>query len=73
MSIFLSNFSSSFDIWICSCRELVELGHGSKDSVPRRQLFAGTGSKAAIVFPPVVTAQWEEQVHSHTSSHVVDS
>lgn len=34
-------------------RELIELG---KDS--GRQLFAG-----AIAFPPVVTAQWEEQVN----------
>ncbi|RRT75038.1 hypothetical protein B296_00017195 [Ensete ventricosum] len=42
--------------------ELVDLGHGNKDSVPRRQLFAGTGSKPAIVFPPVITAHWEEQV-----------
>lgn len=42
------------------CRELVEVGHSSKDS--GRQLFAGTDAKPAIVFPPPVTAQWEEQV-----------
>lgn len=40
--------------------ELVEVGHSSKDS--GRQLFAGTDAKPAIVFPPTVTAQWEEQV-----------
>ncbi|XP_059624463.1 callose synthase 5 [Cornus florida] len=40
-------------------REVVELGHSSKDS--GRQLFAGTDSKPAIVFP-LVTAQWEEQI-----------
>lgn len=40
--------------------ELVEIGHSSKDS--GRQLFAGTDKKPAIAFPPVVTAQWEEQV-----------
>lgn len=45
--------------------ELVELGHGNKDSVPRRQLFAGTGEKPAILFPPPITAQWEEQVHNN--------
>ncbi|OVA15866.1 Glycosyl transferase [Macleaya cordata] len=50
------------DMMVNEIRELVELGHGSKDSVPRRQLFAGTDPKPAIVFPPVVTAQWEEQI-----------
>jgi hypothetical protein len=40
--------------------ELVEVGHGSKDS--GRQLFAGTDAKPAIIFPPTITAQWEEQV-----------
>ena len=45
-------------------RELAEFGHGNKDSVPRRQLFAGSGTKPAIVFPPPVSAQWEEQVIS---------
>ena len=43
-------------------RELAEFGHGNKDFVPRRQLFAGTGTKPAIVFPPPISAQWEEQV-----------
>jgi callose synthase len=43
-------------------RELAEFGHGNKDLVPRRQLFAGTGTKPAIVFPPPISAQWEEQV-----------
>lgn len=43
-------------------RELAELGHGCKDSVPRRQLFADAGSKSAILFPPVATPHWEEQI-----------
>lgn len=42
--------------------ELAELGHGNKDSISRNQLFAGTNPKPAIIFPPIVTAQWEEQV-----------
>ncbi|WOK92140.1 callose synthase 5-like [Canna indica] len=50
------------DMMVNEIHELVELGHGTKDSVPRRQLFAGTGSKPAILFPPVMTAQWEEQI-----------
>lgn len=50
------------DMMLNEISELAELGHGNKDSVPRRQLFAGTGSKAAILFPPAVTAQWEEQI-----------
>lgn len=50
------------DMMVNENRELVELGHSNKDSLPRRQLFAGTDTKAAIVFPPVVTAQWEEQI-----------
>lgn len=54
-------FTSMLNTFVTS--ELVELGHGNKDSVPRRQLFAGTGSKSAILFPPPMTAQWEEQVH----------
>lgn len=41
--------------------ELRELGH-SKDS--GRQLFAGTDEKPAILYPPAVTAQSEEQVLS---------
>lgn len=44
-----------------SFSELVEVGHSTKDS--GRQLFAGTDAKPAIVFPPIVTAQWEEQVN----------
>jgi len=52
---------------------LVELGHGNKDSVPRRQLFAGTGSKPAILFPPVMTAQWEEQVPTDESNELSNS
>lgn len=43
--------------------ELAELNHSSKDS--GRQLFAGTDAKPAVLFPPVVTAQWEEQVISN--------
>ncbi|XP_072992005.1 callose synthase 5-like isoform X4 [Typha latifolia] len=50
------------DMMVNEIRELIELGHGNKDSVPRRQLFAGTGSKPAILFPPLTTAQWEEQI-----------
>ncbi|WOL08654.1 callose synthase 5-like [Canna indica] len=50
------------DMMVHQIGELVELGHGNKDSVPRRQLFAGTGSKPAIVFPPVITPHWEEQI-----------
>nr|ACV04900.1 callose synthase 5 [Arabidopsis thaliana] len=41
-------------------RELVELGHTNKES--GRQLFAGTDAKPAILFPPVATAQWHEQI-----------
>ncbi|KAG0482012.1 hypothetical protein HPP92_010096 [Vanilla planifolia] len=52
----------SRDMMVNEICELVELGHGNKESVPRRQLFAGTGSKSAILFPPVTTAQWEEQI-----------
>ncbi|KAI9164724.1 hypothetical protein LWI28_000822 [Acer negundo] len=40
--------------------ELVELGNSNKES--GRQLFNGTDAKPAIVFPPAVTAQWEEQI-----------
>ncbi|KAK9102524.1 hypothetical protein Sjap_019778 [Stephania japonica] len=50
------------DMMVNEIRELVELGHGNKDTVPRRQLFAGTDQRPAIVFPPVATAQWEEQI-----------
>ncbi|PKA48277.1 Callose synthase 5 [Apostasia shenzhenica] len=52
----------SRDMMVNEIRELVEFGHGNKEVVPRRQLFAGTGSKSAILFPPVITAQWEEQI-----------
>ncbi|GLT53892.1 hypothetical protein SLA2020_271280 [Shorea laevis] len=48
------------DMMVNEIRELVEVGHSSKDS--GRQLFAGTDAKPAIVFPPTVTAQWEEQI-----------
>ncbi|CAB4278533.1 unnamed protein product [Prunus armeniaca] len=48
------------DMMVNEIRELVEVGHSSKDS--GRQLFAGTDAKPAIVFPPPVTAQWEEQI-----------
>ncbi|ESQ51131.1 hypothetical protein EUTSA_v10022518mg [Eutrema salsugineum] len=41
-------------------RELVELGHTNKES--GRQIFAGTDAKPAILFPPVATAQWDEQI-----------
>ncbi|KAJ6737354.1 GLUCAN SYNTHASE-LIKE PROTEIN [Salix viminalis] len=48
----------------CSCvmifSELVDLGQSGKDS--GRQVFSGTDTKPAIKFPPVVTAQWEEQI-----------
>ncbi|KAF9617600.1 hypothetical protein IFM89_037663 [Coptis chinensis] len=47
------------DMMVNEIRELVELGHGNKD---RKQLFADTDPKPAIVFPPLVTAQWEEQI-----------
>ncbi|CAK9146928.1 unnamed protein product [Ilex paraguariensis] len=45
------------DMMVNEIRELVELGHSSKG-----QLFANTDSKPSIMFPPVVTAQWEEQI-----------
>lgn len=41
--------------------ELLELGNSNKES--GRQLFNGTDEKPAIVFPPAVTPQWEEQVN----------
>nr|XP_029122971.1 callose synthase 5 [Elaeis guineensis] len=49
------------DMMVNEIRELVDLGHGNKDTFPRRQLFAGTGSKPAVLFPPA-TPQWEEQI-----------
>ncbi|XP_071741493.1 callose synthase 5 [Rutidosis leptorrhynchoides] len=49
------------DMMINEIRELVELGHGSKDS--GTQLFEkAIDSSPAIAFPPPVTAQWEEQI-----------
>ncbi|CAN6448090.1 unnamed protein product [Victoria cruziana] len=61
------------DMMVNEIRELVDIGHGNKDSVTGRydlvnasqsgrQLFAGTVPKPAVSFPPVVTAQWEEQI-----------
>ena len=62
---FASNGKSSMDYY-----SLVELGHGSKDS--GTQLFEkAPDSRPAIVFPPPVTAQWEEQVMHIFSSHVL--
>ncbi|KAI3725778.1 hypothetical protein L1987_65571 [Smallanthus sonchifolius] len=49
------------DMMINEIRELVELGHGSKDS--GTQLFEkATDSRPSIAFPPPVSAQWEEQI-----------
>ncbi|XP_020225550.1 callose synthase 5 [Cajanus cajan] len=48
------------DMMVNEISELAELNHSSKDS--GRQLFAGTDAKPAVLFPPVVTAQWEEQI-----------
>eukprot|EP00257_Ricinus_communis_P021658 XP_015581193.1 callose synthase 5 isoform X2 [Ricinus communis] len=48
------------DMMVNENRELVDIGPNGKDS--GRQLFAGTDTKPAIMFPPVVTAQWEEQI-----------
>ncbi|XP_062116826.1 callose synthase 5-like [Humulus lupulus] len=48
------------DMMVNELRELLEVGHSSKDT--GRQLFAGTDTRPAIAFPPVVTAQWEEQI-----------
>lgn len=48
------------DMMVNELRELVELGHSSKDG--GRQLFAGTDTRPAIAYPPPVTAQWEEQI-----------
>jgi len=47
------------DMMVNEIRELAEFGHGNKE---RRQLFAGSGTKPAIVFPLPVSAQWEEQI-----------
>ncbi|GAV58897.1 Glucan_synthase domain-containing protein/DUF605 domain-containing protein/FKS1_dom1 domain-containing protein [Cephalotus follicularis] len=40
-------------------RELLDLGSNKESG---RQLFTGTDAKPAIVFPPVVSAHWEEQI-----------
>ncbi|KAL6993020.1 Callose synthase 5 [Sarracenia purpurea var. burkii] len=48
------------DMMVNEIREVVELVNSSKDT--GRQLFANTDSKPSIVFPPAVTAQWEEQI-----------
>lgn len=48
--------------------ELAELNQSSKDA---GQVFAGTEAKPAILFPPVVTAQWEEQVLSNVTSILI--
>lgn len=41
------------------CSELVELINSKETG---RQHFAGTDAKPAIVFPPLATAKWDEQV-----------
>ncbi|XP_031263321.1 callose synthase 5 isoform X2 [Pistacia vera] len=48
------------DMMVNENSELVELGNSNKES--GRQLFAGTDAKPAILYPPVVTSQWEEQI-----------
>ncbi|KAH1217721.1 Callose synthase 5 [Glycine max] len=48
------------DMMVNEIRELAELHQSSKDT--GQQVFAGTEAKPAILFPPVVTAQWEEQI-----------
>ncbi|KAJ6775207.1 CALLOSE SYNTHASE 5 [Salix purpurea] len=48
------------DMMVNENRELVDLGQSGKDS--GRQVFSGSDTKPAIKFPPVVTAQWEEQI-----------
>ncbi|XLU95279.1 hypothetical protein S245_009631 [Arachis hypogaea] len=48
------------DMMVNEISELAELNQSSKDT--GRQVFAGTEIKPAIVYPPVVTAQWEEQI-----------
>lgn len=53
---------------VTSIRELAELGHSNKES--GRQLFAGTDARPAIMFPPVGTAQWEEQVQIYMELYV---
>ncbi|KAL1290898.1 hypothetical protein HN51_059442 [Arachis hypogaea] len=48
------------DMMVNDISELAELNHSSKDT--GRQLFAGTDARPAVYFPPVLTAQWEEQI-----------
>ncbi|KHN29244.1 Callose synthase 5 [Glycine soja] len=48
------------DMMVNEISELAELHQSSKDT--GQQVFAGTEAKPAILFPPVVTAQWEEQI-----------
>ncbi|XP_027344376.1 callose synthase 5-like [Abrus precatorius] len=48
------------DMMVNEISELAELNQSSKDT--GQQVFAGTEAKPAILFPPVVTAQWEEQI-----------
>ncbi|RDY07114.1 Callose synthase 5, partial [Mucuna pruriens] len=47
------------DMMVNEISELAELNQSNKDT--GRLVFAGTEAKPAILFPPVVTAQWEEQ------------
>ncbi|XP_050894734.1 callose synthase 5 [Lathyrus oleraceus] len=48
------------DMVVNEISELAELNQISKDT--GEQVFAGTEAMPAIAFPPVVTAQWEEQL-----------
>ncbi|KAK7350886.1 hypothetical protein VNO77_09919 [Canavalia gladiata] len=48
------------DMIVNEISELAELNHSSKDA--GMQLFAGTDAKPAVLFPPLVTSQWEEQI-----------
>ncbi|CAL0325192.1 unnamed protein product [Lupinus luteus] len=48
------------DMLVTEISELAELNQSSKDT--GRQVFAGTEAKPSIAFPPVITAQWEEQI-----------
>ncbi|RHN69933.1 putative 1,3-beta-glucan synthase [Medicago truncatula] len=48
------------DMMVNDSSELAELNLSSKDT--GRQLFAGTDAKPTVLFPPVVTSQWEEQI-----------
>ncbi|KAJ8769165.1 hypothetical protein K2173_000940 [Erythroxylum novogranatense] len=48
------------DMMVNENRELIDLGHSGKDS--GRQLFVGTATRPAIMFPPPATAHWEEEM-----------